>query len=192
MSWLYLMLICLAAEDVYRDKQLNDADLGLDRPLLIYFHDTRENYHCNGCEHFNEFVDTISTIDTRKVNYSENQEMAMRFFVHYVPHFIVREHGKTYVITPRDKDELLDILEKQLWKEKAPLKWYLDPCFILVRCAAKILCITHNMYFYLQGYMVYVPRQLIYMIYGIIIGYLVFSIKEAIAEIIRDAKSKTE
>lgn len=192
MCWLYLALAHLALECVCCEKQLDDADLASDGPLLIYFHDTRENYHCDGCKHFNEVVDKIRTIETRKVNYSENQEMAMRFFVHYVPHFVIRAHRKSYVITPRDKDELLDILERQLWKEKPPLKWYLDPCFVLVRCAAKVLCVMHNMYFYLQGCMVYVPRQLIYMIYGIVIGYLVFSIKEAIAEIIRDAKAKTE
>lgn len=192
MSWLYLVLAYAADKGICSEKQLDDADLASGRPLLIYFHDTRENYRCDGCEHFDEVIDTISTIDTRKVNYSENQEMAMRFFVHYVPHFVVRADGKTYVITPRNKNELLDILEKQLWKEKAPMKWYLDPCFIPVRCAAKALCITQNMYFYLQEYMAYLPRQLIYMVYGIVIGYLLFSIKEAIAEIIRDAKSKIE
>lgn len=192
MNWVCLIFAYLTMKGASVEKQLNETDLASDRPLLIYFHDTRENYRCDGCEHFNEVVDTISTIDARKVNYFEDKEMAMRFFVHYVPHFVVRSQRKTYVISPRDKFELLDIIEKQLWKETAPLKWYLDPCFVLVRFAAKILCIAHSMYYFLQDYVKYVPRQLIYIIYGVIIGYLLFSIKEAIAEIIRDAKSKTE
>lgn len=192
MSWTCLVLSYLIMESASAWKQLDDADLVSGSPLLIYFHDTRENYHCDGCEHFNEVVDTISTIDIRKVNYFENQEMAMRFFVYYVPHFVVRSQGKTYVISPRDKLELLDIVERQLWKEQAPLTWYLDPCFILVRCVAKAMCTTHRIYYLLHDYVKYVPRQLLYMVYGVIIGYLIFSIKEAVAEIIREAKAKTE
>ncbi|KAL0265741.1 UNVERIFIED_CONTAM: hypothetical protein PYX00_011456 [Menopon gallinae] len=173
-------------------KQLDDADLASDGPLLIYFYDAREGYRCDGCEHFNEAVDTIRAIDVRKVNYFENQEMAMRFFVHYVPHFVVRSQGKTHVISPRDRSELLEIVERQLWKEQAPLKWYLDPCSVPVRCVAKALYTTHLAYDLLHGYVKHVPRQLLYTVYGVIIGYLIFSIKEAVAEIIRVAKAKTE
>lgn len=173
-------------------KPLSEADLKSENTFLIYFHDTRDNYTCSVCEHFSEAITKIHKIDVRDVNYFTNEEMAVRFFVYYVPYFLVRSRRRTYAIFPQDSQELVRIIETESWKSLEPLKWYFDPDCVFVRIIANVLLTAHTLHEYAQMVLGHVPKYVLYTAYGMVFGYLAFSIKGAIVEIIKETKSKRD
>lgn len=173
-------------------RPLVESDLNSEETFLIYFYDNREGYSCDLCKHFDDTVQALRSIDVRGVNYTENQEMFVLFLLRYVPYFIVRSKRQSYIVEPKDKDDLISIIEEQKWRKDPPLKWYFEPTSSGMRFIARFVLASRELNDFMHSYLQYVPKYVIYIIYGIIFGYLIFSIKGIVSEIISDVKKKTE
>lgn len=185
-------ILCLLLTETIAMRPFVESDLNSDRTFLIYFYDDREGYRCESCKHFNETIQNLSLIDAYSVNYADNQDVFMRFLLYYVPYFIVRSQRRSYVINPKDKEDLIRIIKDQEWRQALPLKWYFEPTSIFMRLTSRFVYASNKIYDTIYSYLQYVPRYLIYTIYGMVIGYLIFSIKGILVEIFREVKSKSE
>lgn len=189
MNLLSLVLtICCSVREV---KHLTEKDFALDK-LIIYFHDSNLDLECDSCKRFVDLPNKVGEFEVRRVDYSHNEEMSLRFFVLYVPHFCLRYKNCTYTLYPTSIDHLHEIIAKKLWTKEDKFSWVLEPNRPYMKMFGKLMRNLLHISDIVSMYYFNMPKIYVYMIYFGIFSYLVVSIFYILQDLLGESKIKEE
>lgn len=187
---LFLIFIALFRTEVLqlikRDittKQPEDSD----SPFLVFLYYEKKNFHCPVCIEFEKTLDTLD-ITVKTLNFAKNVELGSRFLQHTFPAFILRNRNKSYVIEPRNVDELQEIIKNETWRSITPVKTIVDVNSVFSIVFSKLnvfIFFGINMFYFMMNY---VPDYVVSAFILCIIVYLIYSIIDVLTT--REPKQK--
>lgn len=170
--FLFTLLLVLKAQEL-KKKDLEKGQS--EQPFLVFLYYNKENFFCPLCEKFKEELPSIG-MKIKTINFAKNVELASRFLQHTFPAFVIRFMNKSYVVDPKDPEELRNIISSESWLDLQPVKSTVDVnslFAILFSKANRLLFMVLDLYYFLMNY---VPDYVVSIFILCVISYLIYSI----------------
>lgn len=171
-------------------ERLTFEDLKRKDTFLIYAYYDKPGHECPACLDFNEKMASIESLPIKRINFYTSPYLGSHLLEFIFPSFIIREKGKSYVLSVSSFGELLNLLDSGDWRKSQARRWYLDvdspiikafavPCFLFFFTMDKWASVVDN-----------TPPFVITCIVCFVIAYLIVSIigifREDLEKIKRD------
>ncbi|KAM0679504.1 hypothetical protein GINT2_002348 [Glugoides intestinalis] len=170
--FLFTLLLLIKAKELKKEDLEKGHSM---QPFLVFLYYNKTNFLCPLCEKFKEELPTIK-MKVKTINFAKDVELASRFLQHTFPAFVIRFMDKSYVIDPRDPQELRDIINDESWLGLMPVRSIIDVnswFTILFGKANRLLFMVLDVYYFLLDY---VPDYAVSIFIICVITYLIYSI----------------
>jgi len=170
---------------------LTSSDLSSNNTFLVFLYYSTDQFKCPSCAHFEPFLNSLK-IPVKKLNFIENVELGSRFLQYSFPSFIIRDNNRSYVIHPKNGEDLLKIVNTDEWGKIRPRRPSLDTNSYLVRVFAFLNVYVLYVVRFISDKFIYVPTPVMNIMVVLVILYLVYSIVDLIKSTWEISKEKTE
>lgn len=157
----------------------NKNDFNSHSTFLVFLYYQKPDFICPLCDEFKNSLNKLE-ITIKTLNFAENVEMASRFLQHTFPAFIMRHENKSYVLDPKNFEELDLAIKSSSWKQIVPVKSRIDVNSLFAIAFSKV----NRLIFYgVQGFYYLnkiIPDYFITIFIILVIGFLSYSIADVL------------
>lgn len=176
---LFIKLVYLTTDNLIVELKKEDLIDDRNKTYLVFIYYEKDDFKCPLCDEFKENINLLK-MPIKTLNFANNVELGSLFLQHSFPAFIIRHFGRSYVIEPENPNSLIEILEKESWKEIKPVREIVDVNSFFAYAFSKANVVIFFWINILYFIMNYVPDYIVTLFIVTIIGFLIYSIVDVL------------